>query len=66
MKCPNSFTCDACYKEYHRSTPVEQQLREHEERAKMLPDYDLNDETVEICDPCYQKIMAYNLGAVLI
>jgi hypothetical protein len=66
MKCPNSFTCASCHKQYQRITPIEKQQREHEERAKMLLDYDLNDEIVEVCDPCYQKIMAYNLGAIIV
>lgn len=57
MKCPNSFTCAHCKKDYHRETPVEQQMKEHEERAKKLPDYRLDDGTVEVCDPCFQIIM---------
>lgn len=54
----NHFICAACKIEFHNHTSDEKRWKEHEERAKTLPDYDLNDETVVVCDDCFRKIIA--------
>lgn len=56
MKCPNSFTCAGCHKDFHRITPISQQLEEHEQRKKDIPDYDDGEGTVEVCDDCFKNI----------
>jgi hypothetical protein len=61
MKCPNSFICEFCKQDYHRATPREQQLAEHEERKKTVKDYDDGEGTVEVCDPCFRKYVEPNL-----
>lgn len=53
----NDFTCAACKKDYHGTTPIEQGLREHEERKKTMEDYDDGEEIVQVCDPCFQEMM---------
>ncbi len=61
MKCPNSFTCAGCSRDFHRGTPLEIQLLEHEERKKTIAGYDDGDEdNVEVCDPCFLIIMRGN------
>jgi hypothetical protein len=54
MKCPYSFTCDLCKKDYRRAIPKEQLLVEHEHRKKTVKGYDDGEGTVEVCDRCFR------------
>lgn len=56
-KFTNHFICAGCNQEFHRITPISQQLKEHEQRKKSLKGYD-DDETVEVCDPCFKEAMS--------
>lgn len=60
-KCPNSFTCEICKKDYHRATPKAQQLAEHQARKKTVAGYDDGEDTVEVCDPCFQQHVLPNM-----
>lgn len=57
-KFSNHFICHGCRKEFHRITPKEKQMKEHEQRKKTIEGYDDGDvDNVEVCDPCFRKIM---------
>ncbi len=56
-KYSNHFICAVCKVEFHRITPKQQQLKEHEKRKKTIEGYDDGEEGVEICDPCFKKVM---------
>lgn len=56
-KCNRDVICHICKEEFHSLTSDEKKSQEHIERSQIYDDYDLQDDTVEVCDHCFKKIM---------
>jgi hypothetical protein len=61
MSILNHYTCYNCHQTFIRITPEDQALKEHEERKKIIPDYDDGLEPVLVCNDCFEKVMRFNL-----
>lgn len=56
VKKPNTYTCSRCGKTYEKGWSDEEAMADSKDQFGEHEDYDV------VCDPCYQKFMAWYQG----